>query len=190
MLLLYPKRHPKTKSRKHIYIPLCFYFIFWLVRQYGYFYIIYIPLCFYFIYSNSSFVIGLSPFTFHYASTLSNFLTFSDNWYKLFTFHYASTLSSPLSLFFRNSAVFTFHYASTLSHDCWWARMDSCNLHSTMLLLYPNFSKNHLTASSFTFHYASTLSRQLLTCLRLSSIYIPLCFYFIVWPGCCGKWTV
>ena len=55
------------------------------------------------------------------------------------------------------------------------------NLHSTMLLLYrwPVF---HLPvwSWSFTFHYASTLS----TCRKYkgrleSSIYIPLCFYFI-----------
>ena len=58
--------------------------------------------------------------------------------------------------------VFTFHYASTLSitHTLiFYFRFD---LHSTMLLLYRSHNRNHAHSPG---------------------IYIPLCFYFIVWPS-------
>ena len=76
-----------------------------------------------------------------------------------FTFHYASTLSSesdsslsasmpiyiPLCFYFiqdepsrrATSDRFTFHYASTLSSSKGWESVCPANLHSTMLLLYP-----------------------------------------------------
>ena len=79
-------------------------------------------------------------------------------------------------------------------------------LHSTMLLLYPEYPVSYSPVSTFTFHYASTLSKMRkagwkVTRLYLHStmlllylccsmrflprwmIYIPLCFYFIKKTG-------
>ena len=57
---------------------------------------------------------------------------------------------------------------------------ESWNLHSTMLLLYLDENMNKISVALFTFHYASTLSQiNCLSCFY-NSIYIPLCFYFII----------
>ena len=102
--------------------------------------------------------------------------------------------------------IFTFHYASTLSVHKSSQKYPVCNLHSTMLLLYrllrlrikfPSFYLHSTMlllylddyympqmANIFTFHYASTLSRRLLVFKLMRQIYIPLCFYFIVWLYC------
>ena len=81
-------------------------------------------------------------------------------WY-IFTFHYASTLSKALVFFNVKTPEFTFHYASTLSE----ARY--IKLGATFL---------------FTFHYASTLSGAPREERTSGLIYIPLCFYFILFP--------
>ena len=55
------------------------------------------------------------------------------------------------------------------------------NLHSTMLLLYQERQISSFTADEFTFHYASTLSLSTkILFFVIFLIYIPLCFYFIV----------
>ena len=54
------------------------------------------------------------------------------------------------------------------------------HLHSTMLLLYLNPRLIVEGRNIFTFHYASTLSRLNNATGSASSIYIPLCFYFIL----------
>ena len=74
---------------------------------------------------------------------------------KQFTFHYASTLSE-FALFSFSS--FTFHYASTLSTLLPVITNIVTDLHSTMLLLYPSKEKSGWPRKKFTFHYASTLS--------------------------------
>ena len=78
-----------------------------------------------------------------------------------FTFHYASTLSVWWLYNQRGFSLFTFHYASTLS-------------------AYQGALRSGKKV--FTFHYASTLSEK---SARLNTewiIYIPLCFYFIIFP--------
>ena len=121
---------------------------------------IYIPLCFYFIEPERSVFILRASFTFHYASTLSDFKELLVEWFNSFTFHYASTLSKtlvqdchdcdiyiPLCFYFIETLevenihpeIFTFHYASTLS------------------LTDDRISYRVM---EFTFHYASTLSEN------------------------------
>ena len=98
-----------------------------------------------------------------------------------FTFHYASTLSDcarhcVMEFFIYIPLCFYFILKIIVKS----ARL-SRNLHSTMLLLYP--SPPHWGAGTprkFTFHYASTLSIcRTLRSLLAFIIYIPLCFYFI-----------
>ena len=55
-----------------------------------------------------------------------------------------------------------------------------CNLHSIMLLLYPNERGICKGMNIFTFHYASTLSKLESMKQTYEGIYIPLCFYFIL----------
>ena len=180
MLLLYLMRvQDQTDRKRHIYIPLCFYFIHWRIRESTceshlhstmlllypklrvfvvHPIIIYIPLCFYFIlYTHISW---RSPriFTFHYASTLSTQSTRTPRRLIGFTFHYASTLSLVASTWRLASSAFTFHYASTLSNQRYTHCMSFLHLHSTMLLLYPWSQPPRLPGKGFTFHYASTLS--------------------------------
>ena len=142
---------------------------------------IYIPLCFYFIPFDKIIRNPLSVFTFHYASTLSEYaprlrvilpylhstmllLYPSDcsckgSWNWKFTFHYASTLSGrQTGRAGHLASEFTFHYASTLS--------------------VPG-NRDRQWPAEFTFHYASTLSQPLRSFCFLLCIYIPLCFYFI-----------
>ena len=71
MLLLYPKLLHQNIIAFRIYIPLCFYFIAYCIRDPMLHGFIYIPLCFYFISSLLSWYAGKDWFTFHYASTLS-----------------------------------------------------------------------------------------------------------------------
>ena len=122
---------------------------------------IYIPLCFYFISFRRCARWGPPPFTFHYASTLSNRLASASGAVPAFTFHYASTLSSSRVGRSRREIKFTFHYASTLSYPAPRFCIRAANLHSTMLLLYQIRSYVFsVIAIPFTFHYASTLSQQ------------------------------
>ena len=60
------------------------------------------------------------------------------------------------------------------------SQSEQINLHSTMLLLYRRSEAQDIWFSTFTFHYASTLSRRTRWTRCVSSIYIPLCFYFIL----------
>ena len=120
-----------------------------------------------------------SPFTFHYASTLSGVEAPSALTAKIFTFHYASTLSVIYHMQSKLHTIFTFHYASTLSIKTGYRRRAISNLHSTMLLLYlcPDLGWRewmHLH-STMLLLYLSVLKG----CLLVIIIYIPLCFYFI-----------
>ena len=158
MLLLYLLQTIRDERQYKIYIPLCFYFIWYiknnstwennlhsimlLLYQMAYriwvaVLQIYIPLCFYFIYR-----------------------TFSANTgCYLFTFHYASTLSEPSATRKITVTIFTFHYASTLSVKPV-AQRNNCGLIYIPLCFY--FISKRLEALQinplFTFHYASTLS--------------------------------
>ena len=142
---------------------------------------IYIPLCFYFIWSG----------------VCSRYFRSSP-----FTFHYASTLSLILHIRFNTVCVFTFHYASTLSESDDKTLGIQCNLHSTMLLLYLQehewsntvriiyiplcfyFIGNSPPTLCTYLHLHSTMlllyHRILKRRMRPFKIYIPLCFYFIV----------
>ena len=131
----------------------------------------------------SVYVFAAAPFTFHYASTLSEGAEYIAAFNQMtFTFHYASTLSrkpsshsrplyndlhSTMLLLYRTAQgllpasaariyiplCFYFIGSRSALPPGW-----SVNLHSTMLLLYPSSS--------------SSLFQRFL-------IYIPLCFYFI-----------
>ena len=124
-----------------------------------------LPLSFTFHYASTLSISGEIPtrqcllFTFHYASTLSVQESVIACPTFQFTFHYASTLSCFVISQRPFIRSFTFHYASTLSTKHFLKTGQILHLHSTMLLLYP-------------------LSR--ITVSSISSIYIPLCFYFIV----------
>ena len=163
-----------------IYIPLCFYFI---LRRTG---IssgttrIYIPLCFYFIAVHAGAGNGDQPFTFHYASTLSDLRRrlspAAVGIYIPLCFYFIDwTIDNrtlwkpiyiPLCFYFigylrqlkRQGSSFTFHYASTLSLEAVRCTEMELHLHSTMLLLYRQLQFKESSRSS---------------------IYIPLCFYFI-----------
>ena len=119
---------------------------------------IYIPLCFYFILHESSDGSGTlylhSTMLLLYRKQRLKQKSVQLEIYIPLCFYFIMIESYTLIL----SSGFTFHYASTLS-----GRKDRSNdgytdLHSTMLLLYPQRNYVHLL------YY---------------SIYIPLCFYFI-----------
>ena len=124
---------------------------------------IYIPLCFYFIDPVERFTL---PVTSIYIPLCFYFIGDDDMWVeqtKKFTFHYASTLSLPDPLL----------------------ALKYCNLHSTMLLLYP---VRDAAGSGWAPDLHSTmllLYRIVLTeDGKIDKIYIPLCFYFIVCLCC------
>ena len=119
-----------------------------------------------------------SPFTFHYASTLSvEFAPIPDRpgyIYIPLCFYFILTRSQGSG----PTIKFTFHYASTLLIRVSAASLAMNNLHSTMLLLYREEDRGvlfHMDLHStmlllyrclrtpcislltFTFHYASTL---------------------------------
>ena len=125
--------------RIQIYIPLCFYFIdkadMGLYQESG----IYIPLCFYFIRDWDWSTAFTAKFTFHYASTLS----MSES----LGFLVVILIYIPLCFYFILTEVLGI--AQPIR-----------NLHSTMLLLYPEQTEDALGNMVFTFHYASTLSRS------------------------------
>ena len=73
MLLLYQKWDWQKLRKTQIYIPLCFYFILPVMHPTVCRKVIYIPLCFYFILRRNPFQEEKVIFTFHYASTLSDF---------------------------------------------------------------------------------------------------------------------
>ena len=140
---------------------------------------IYIPLCFYFILVYFEYTFFIFQFTFHYASTLSEYMNYSimRNPYlhsimlllyrrKPWEQHRRTFIYIPLCFYFIGrrrdgrdcKKGFTFHYASTLSTTKDSSSYFKMYLHSIMLLLY-------LQDSSL-----------ITICIR---IYIPLCFYFI-----------
>ena len=140
---------------------------------------LYIPLCFYYIWICMGSSSDTDIFTFHYASTISERLRSVPFRITAFTFHYASTISGsgtpspiryglyiPLCFYYIKTSDlqctlvvhFTFHYASTIS-DVWCDCQNALQpLHSTMLLLYLPW---------------------LFLCVFPSTLYIPLCFYYI-----------
>ena len=137
MLLLYRNKYRHKQSPRNIYIPLCFYFIFLPSTQKGL----------------------QHPFTFHYASTLSDQTAILN--VKKQNLH-----STMLLLYlFRSSSSSSvdndLHSTMLLLYPviCYVVAFESAHLHSTMLLLYL-FPPLILISqySRFTFHYASTLS--------------------------------
>ena len=157
MLLLYLRRIWKFISSFSIYIPLCFYFIhlravFWDDN-------IYLHSIMLLLYQNVGLnkAESLSPFTFHYASTLSYVWDAGTPLPRRFTFHYASTLSRHIT---RMKTVLWIYIPL-----CFYFIPDGREreqrkgyLHSIMLLLYRTRTSGYS---------------------RLPFIYIPLCFYFI-----------
>ena len=181
MLLLYLPKHLLPRGSAHIYIPLCFYFIerrkiryartihlhSTMLLLYLMFLInllmrlqIYIPLCFYFIpswrrLSSRSRSYLHSTMLLLYPVLRSSHLFLLKNLHSTMLLLYRRPEGFPS----QGPGKFTFHYASTLSvfHH----------------VLNP-------AESLFTFHYASTLSLSVwIVSSQSSSIYIPLCFYFI-----------
>ena len=92
---------------------------------------------------------------------------------------YFISCSTILALIY---SVFTFHYASTLSAARSFPAGGRCHLHSTMLLLYLETMKASKKDVILNLH--STMLLLYLQagpiCILLINIYIPLCFYFIV----------
>ena len=159
MLLLYRIAEPQVHRFKLIYIPLCFYFIGW---NHSGFYVccsIYIPLCFYFINPTAnpldsefgnlhSTMLLLYPQRMMACGLLQHHLHST----MLLLYRYTalppaacSNIYIPLCFYFINGirlriqspVLFTFHYASTLSVQSHHRQSCIHNLHSTMLLLYP-----------------------------------------------------
>ena len=142
--------------------------------------------------------------------------------YQAFTFHYASTYTNwqvriknknfiyiPLCLYlYKNSPStksyvilpFTFHYASTYTGLHLFSWLQWPDLHSTMPLLIPAPSALRPQLYQFTFHYASTYTaganfNSIISCILFTNptllqrfganfnsiisctIYIPLCLY-------------
>ena len=84
---------------------------------------------------------------------------------------------------------FTFHYASTISFSTLLSNMQLAALHSTMLLLYRNNSVLHMHIclalhSTMLLLYPITLPSGRIAC---STLYIPLCFYYIIWTSAITK---
>ena len=142
-----------------IYIPLCFYFIAEPPPHRTDRGAIYIPLCFYFIHHRSAGCARRTPFTFHYASTLSRL--------PAACLPSREYLHSTMLLLYLILAV-------TVSVPIF-------HLHSTMLLLYPDTPKAKPVG------FTNLHSTMLLLYLAdrpggrpdRDPIYIPLCFYFI-----------
>ena len=121
-------------------------------------------------------------FTFHYASTLSC-CSDRQNSIQLYIyiplcFYFIKIFCNMIHFLFS----FTFHYASTLSVLLDLNSLQILYLHSTMLLLYPCTCDKQKLRQSY-LH-----STMLLLYLELVwrkcygwFIYIPLCFYFIIY---------
>ena len=203
MLLLYPNPMVKPWRSEPIYIPLCFYFIGFALRDDGlntiiyiplcfYFinrsgsyktewYRIYIPLCFYFIHSNNVFQCFFNQFTFHYASTLSR--SSQQQRYRKFYLHstmlllYRLSQSAPVGLTpYLHSTMLLLYLLRWFCHVLLYK-----HLHSTMLLLYP-FTSSFASPFSFSYLHSTMLLlyHNLYGSIVLDEIiYIPLCFYFI-----------
>ena len=143
--------------------------------------IIYIPLCFYFIHHRSAGCARRTPFTFHYASTLSRLpaacLPSREYLHSTMLLLYlilAVTVSVP---------IFHLHSTMLLLYQNVYLKIIVCirYLHSTMLLLYPDTPKAKPVG------FTNLHSTMLLLYLAdrpggrpdRDPIYIPLCFYFI-----------
>ena len=164
---------------KKIYIPLCFYFIPAAFLILSGTCCIYIPLCFYFIMILCLHPESTVPFTFHYASTLSDMATAkklpSGSIYIPLCFYFITAWMMKPEKHLRIYIPLCFYFITQGDIE----KLTITNLHSTMLLLYQSRYNGHLEASSFTFHYASTLSAANGDGWTIIPIYIPLCFYFI-----------
>ena len=164
-----------------IYIPLCFYFIAEPPPHRTDRGAIYIPLCFYFIHHRSAGCARRTPFTFHYASTLSRLpaacLPSREYLHSTMLLLYlilAVTVSVP---------IFHLHSTMLLLYQNVYLKIIVCirYLHSTMLLLYPDTPKAKPVG------FTNLHSTMLLLYLAdrpggrpdRDPIYIPLCFYFI-----------
>ena len=171
-----------------IYIPLCFYFIVDTPRVNSRRFFIYIPLCFYFISSINLNRWGIKIFTFHYASTLSQWKSHdSIRWNLIYIplcFYFITNIVEVIlqdahlhstmlllyrlwDIFWERKSLFTFHYASTLSSVNEIIQLVSSlftfHYASTLSLLSAGYN---VWCISFTFHYASTLSDSARICIR------------------------
>ena len=208
-----------------IYIPLCFYFIYFPLRHWRRFCHIYIPLCFYFIAASIWGTHSCVAFTFHYASTLSKaepnkactradlhsimlLLYRPRPTYRLCTpriyiplcFYFIICNLLQLSIFFKIYIPLCFYFIRLVPQRA----TETMNLHSIMLLLYPKdvaepsvFAINLHSIMLLLYHSftsnsgrpATHLHSIMLLLYRVGyklhityvQIYIPLCFYFIVW---------
>ena len=175
----------KEPEQPELYIPLCFYYIGPVDVGAMQMSFLYIPLCFYYISCCSCSSVIPEIFTFHYASTISIFR--NSGRFRTFPLH------STMLLLYQNAycwlAViyhsFTFHYASTISMLVDIVITYTPSLHSTMLLLYLCCSAS-LRACTASLHSTMLL---LYPCAEpdwpdKSSLYIPLCFYYIADRDC------
>ena len=142
---------------------------------------IYIPLCFYFIPFRYIFVV--SPSNLHSTMLLLYRYEWETSVYNVSNLHSTMLL---LYLTFGQSRCFrVFHLHSTMlllyRGGIVYKKFAELYLHSTMLLLYLKQTGSKMTfKKKFTFHYASTLSFfPPLRSVGTTTIYIPLCFYFI-----------
>ena len=160
MLLLYRKRMIAEKRYGSIYIPLCFYFIFFAIVNTICVSSIYIPLCFYFIQrfpkkrrrQDTIYI----PLCFYFIPKSA-----SKKMQRLMHLH------STMLLLYRSFPLHSHLYPPDLHSTMLLLYptagpkivIRNSHLHSTMLLLYlPGASPCFWYNSAFTFHYASTLS--------------------------------
>ena len=203
MLLLYLNCEKYDSANYSIYIPLCFYFI-ELSEQRGADVIkftfhyastlsirrekealgitpIYIPLCFYFIFSQSA---GISVSYPIYIPLCFYFITKENHQFRMECYIYI-----PLCFYFISGVpVIPIHLVQIYIPLCFYfivvaicSLIGTLDLHSTMLLLYPDPAARVPTAVfiyiPLCFYFIKT--GRCRTGKRIF-IYIPLCFYFII----------
>ncbi len=121
------------------------------------------------------------PFTFHYASTLSDCARHCVMEFFIYIplcFYFIEISEKYQNILKPIYIPLCFYFICLLQiYQTYWIAY----LHSTMLLLYLENNREICEAfPEFTFHYASTLSQSpTLRSRNAKKIYIPLCFYFI-----------
>ena len=161
MLLLYHADNCNMHSLlTHLHSTMLLLYLRWF-QMMGKFFCIYIPLCFYFIRYSPFIHPSSKSFTFHYASTLSNELTFVFNQIT----HLHSTM---LLLYPTSSTYFAIPFSYIYIPLCFYFIGDSTGKEVCTRYIYiplcfyfiGGWPCSWRAPAVFTFHYASTLSRE------------------------------
>ena len=200
MFLLFPYRRP---GRTCGWFLFTFHYVSIISRQVGrrrHSICIYIPLCFYYFGDTWPIKSEMSWFTFHYVSIISFRWFFFRCRPHSFTFHYVSIISEKPMMKLENQ-LYLHSIMFLLFHAQNWFYVKFVEIYIPLCFYYFRSSPFRVDARSwftfhyvsiiswihqacrisqlqFTFHYVSIISSPIPSKPTISSIYIPLCFYY------------